>query len=142
MILIPGHVGWFTFWCHSHIWQTCKLLDKHQRDCIGYMWLSPRHFQFQLPVSGFSRSHLWGQCVISKYQVNNWNANTMGMQRRKMIKMPVDTHFAGEFANMLITKLFPCEIRCCFVLKHIPEAKLAVVLKIWVLPPFINFFNL
>ena len=27
------------------------------------------------------------------------NANTMGMQRHKMIKMPVDTHFAGQFAN-------------------------------------------
>ena len=30
------------------------------------------------------------------------NANTMGMQRHKTIEMPVDTHFAGQFANMLI----------------------------------------
>ena len=31
------------------------------------------------------------------------NANTMGMQRHKMIKMPVDTHFVVQFANMVIT---------------------------------------
>ena len=30
------------------------------------------------------------------------NANTIGTQRQETIEMPVDTHFAGQFATMLI----------------------------------------
>ena len=65
------------------------------------MQLLPRHFHLQSPVSGFSIPHFLGQYDIPKHEAINWkrvteNANNMGMQRHKMIKMPVDTHLAGR----------------------------------------------
>ena len=58
---------------------------------------------FSLSITSFRlfNTSFLGQYDIPKHEAINWkqvteNANNMGMQRHKMIKMPVDTHLAGR----------------------------------------------